>query len=167
MAFKFCLSKKHSSRFIFCRLWMLLLALGFSQVATASQFMIVWLESGPVINYDLGEEPVITYNDGMLTITTSVSQISYGLEEVLKYTFSDQSTGIVSPEEMIKVKFLRNMVIFYGLSRNTSIQVFAVNGMKVMDNRVTDDVTTISLEELPMGVYIVKADCGTYKIMRQ
>ena len=129
--------------------------------------MNVWLESGPVINYDLGEEPVITYNDGMLTITTSVSQISYGLEEVLKYTFSDQSTGIVSPEEMIKVKFLRNMVIFYGLSRNTSIQVFAVNGMKVMDNRVTDDVTTISLEELPMGVYIVKADCGTYKITRQ
>lgn len=147
---------------------MLLLALGFSQVATAnSQFMIVWLESGPVINYDLGEEPVITYNDGMLTITTSVSQISYGLEEVLKYTYTEQSTGIVSPEAMTKVKFLRNKVIFWGLNRNTSIQVFAVNGMQVMDNHVTDDVTTINLEELPMGVYIVKADCGTYKIMRQ
>ena len=47
----------------------------------------VWQADGKVVTIDLDDEPVTTYSDGKLVITTSSKTFTYPLEQVRKYTY--------------------------------------------------------------------------------
>ena len=76
-------------------------------VMADNEYLAVWKKSGEVVYYDLSEEPVTTYADGNLKITTSSMSVTYPLEEVLKYTYTDTPTDIVQAKApSVKVKQL-------------------------------------------------------------
>ena len=47
----------------------------------------VWQADGKVVTLSLDEEPVTTYSNGSLVITTSSKTVTYPLEQVRKYTY--------------------------------------------------------------------------------
>ena len=47
----------------------------------------MWQADGQVVTFDLDEEPVTTYSNGSLVITTSSITVTYTLEQVRKYTY--------------------------------------------------------------------------------
>lgn len=49
--------------------------------------LLVWQADGQVVTFDLDEEPVTTYSNGSLVITTSSITVTYTLEQVRKYTY--------------------------------------------------------------------------------
>lgn len=49
--------------------------------------LLVWQADGQVVTFDLDEEPVTTYSDGNLVITTTSKTVTYPLEQVRKYTY--------------------------------------------------------------------------------
>ena len=61
----------------------------------------IWLIDGNVVNINLDDQPVTTYADGVLTITTTKTTISYPLEMVSKFTYVS-SKSIESYESMVK-----------------------------------------------------------------
>ena len=68
---------------------------------TNGKVLQIWLIDGNVVNINLDDQPVTTYADGVLTITTTKTTISYPLEEVSKYTYVS-SKSIESYESMAK-----------------------------------------------------------------
>ena len=49
--------------------------------------LLVWQADGKVVTFSLDEEPVTTYSNGSLVITTSSKTVTYPLEQVRKYTY--------------------------------------------------------------------------------
>ena len=128
----------------------------------------IWQSDGKVVNIDLNEQPVTRYADGNLIITTTKTTISYPLEKVAKYTYVS-AEGIQSLESM-RSKFSQDgeTITFSGLKQGTEIAVYASSGQMLRKTKAGPHAkTTVSVSDLPLGVYLVKVNSVTYKITKR
>ena len=90
----------------------------------------IWQSDGKVVTIDLNEQPVTTYSDGNLIITTTKTTITYPLEKVVKYTYVS-AEGIESIDAM-NTKFSQDgeTLTFSGLAQGTEIAVYASSGFR-------------------------------------
>lgn len=129
----------------------------------------VWKTDGQVLKIGLDQEPKTSYDDGQLIITTLSNTVSFPLESVRRYTYSNGLTGLDTPNAA-KATFSNNgeTLTFTGLRPNTEVTLYNVAGQLL--RRVVADGSshlTISVSDLAMGVYVVKADHVTYKITKR
>lgn len=128
----------------------------------------IWQSDGKVVNIDLNEQPVTTYLDGNLIITTTNTVITYPLEKVAKYTYV--TADGISNLENLRTKFSRDgeTLIFTGLEQGTEISVYASSGQMMLRTKAGHQAkTTVSVSDLPPGVYLVKVNSITYKITKR
>jgi hypothetical protein len=147
----------------------MLLTFFVSQAAMADDLVLqVWQANGKVLNISLNEEPRTTYSDGQLIITTTKTTVTFPLEQVVKYTYTD-ATGISSPEAVgSKVSADGESITFTGLKPNTPVYLYTVAGQLVSTVTATgQSKTTVSVSGFPVGVYVVKANGVTFKITKR
>ena len=110
----------------------------------------VWQSDGKVVNIDLNEQPVTTYSDGNLIITTTKTVIIYPLEKVTKYTYVT-ADGISNLESM-RTMFSQDgeTLIFTGLEQGTEIAVYASSGQIMHRTKASPQAkTTVPVSDLP------------------
>lgn len=128
----------------------------------------IWQSDGQVVTINLNEEPMTTYSEGNLIITTTKAVISYPLENVVKYTYIS-ADGITTLESM-NTKFSQDgeTLTFTGLAQGTEIAVYASSGQMMHRTKAGSNTKTIvSVSDLPPGVYLVKVNSVTYKITKR
>ena len=128
----------------------------------------VWFSDGQVISINLNDNPKTTYKDGNLLIQTDNNSVTYPLEKVKRYTYTT-STGIETPTKMgVSFSSDGESLTFTGLKPHTPIFLYNVVGvlLKTMDSG-DQNKTIISVSHLPVGVYLVKVNGGTYKIIKR
>ena len=130
----------------------------------------VWQVDGSVVTINLSDEPVTTYSEGNLIITTTSTTITYPLEQVSRYTYEMESVseGDGVPDGIKGI--LSNdgeTMTFKGLKSNSEIQVFSASGQLIRTVKPNGDKAAVSLSQLPTGVYLVKANGVTYKISKR
>ena len=151
------------------KILLLLLTFFVSQAAMADDLVLqVWQADGKVMNINLNEQPVTTYSDGLLIITTTKTTVTFPLEQVVKYTYTD-ATGISSPEAVgSKVSADGESITFTGLKANTPVYLYTVAGQLVKTVTATgQSKTVVSVSGFPVGVYVVKANGVTFKITKR
>ncbi len=84
-----------------------LVLMAIPSLAKADDMILQILQSdGQVYSINLSDEPVTTYSDGNLVITTKKTTITYPLEKVSRYTYVSAS-GIEAPEA-VRASFSQN-----------------------------------------------------------
>jgi len=153
-------------RNVFC---LLLLFLGSDALCAQSQQLVVWLKNGEKIHYDLEERPKTTFSDANIVITTNTLETNYPLEQVLRYTYENVSTDIrILPDNQIRISQNNNVLTLENLKSNTSVQLFSIDGKLLETHKASSDAPiSISLKAYPLGVYIIKANGVTYKMMKK
>ena len=151
------------------KLLSLLILFVFAHSVMADDMILqIWQSDGNVVNIDLNEQPVTRYADGNLIITTTKTTISYPLEKVAKYTYVS-AEGIESINGM-RSKFSQDgeTLTFSGLTQGTEISVYASSGQMMRKTKAGPNAkTTVSVSDLPSGVYLVKVNSVTYKITKR
>lgn len=152
------------------KLLILMTVLSLAMVAKADDKVLqVWFSDGHMKSISLNDVPKTTYKDGNLVITMMKNSVTYPLEQVRRFTYASSSVDIDAPEK-IDVAFSSNgeTLTFTGLKPHTPISLYNVAGMllKTIDSG-NSNKTIISASHLPVGVYLVKVDGGTYKIMKR
>lgn len=139
-----------------------------SAVKAEDMVLQVWQADGKVMNINLNEQPVTTYSDGKLIITTTKTTVTFPLEQVVKYTYTD-ATGISSPSAMgSKFSADGESITFTGLKPNTLVYVYSVAGQLLTTVTATGhSKTTVSVSRFPVGVYVVKTNGVTFKITKR
>lgn len=137
--------------------------------ANADNYVLqIWQTSGQVQSIDLSEQPVTTFSDGNLVVTTSKATISLPMENVKKYTYSLVPTGIEDVKaEHVAISQNGESITFFGLKSGAEISVYNASGVQMKQLKVTHDTETVTVSDLQVGVYAVKANGVTYKIMKR
>lgn len=151
-------------------LFVLLLSFLLPSISKADDMVLrVWQADGKVMNINLSEEPVTTYADGQLIITTTKTTVTFPLEQVVKYTYSDGTDGISSPSAISsEVSADGETITFTGLKPGTAVSLYTVAGQLVSTVTASGPTkTAVSVSQLPVGVYVVKANGVTYKITKR
>ena len=105
-----------------------------------------------------------------MTIKSSTSAISYQLGDVLRYTYDDNgASGIEEQPSAYSVKISEEGedITFRNLKPGTIVKLFSLGGV-LLEQRTAEGSKplTISIQNRPSGVYVVKADHETIKLMK-
>lgn len=145
--------------------------LAFALIAQAAgPQLVVWLKGGEKAYFDLAKLPETSFADGLLTIKSSTSTVSYQLTNVLRFTYENvKSTGI---EELpsaysVKISELGESITFRNLKSGTIVKLYSLGGMLLEQHAAKDsEPLTITLKNYPSGVYVVKAANETIKMLK-
>ena len=149
----------------------LLLVLAFGVMGTAAaqvKSLVVWMTNGEKVTYALDALPKTTFTSNELVIVTIQVEVSYPLHKVQKYTYSDEVTGVENVQIQNGLQQDGNVFTFFGLEKDAQVAVYAVDGKLMAQKKVRDgQPLVLSLERLPQGVYVIKANDVDYKVMKR
>ena len=133
------------------RLFTLFFAFVLYSSAQASIVMLIHpKEGGTATRVLLSEQPVATYEGEELVIATTSTTLRFPLTSIERLTFSEEETVVKS------VSVLQDQA---GESR-----VYNIKGELLKTVPAGQEV---SLDQLPAGLYIIKNNISTYKILKK
>lgn len=132
--------------------------------------LTVYLKDGSQHEFKLFDQPQITFQGGDLCIKTKKNEMSFAMSDVSHYNFEkgyfDAIEDAEAATEGLIVK--DNEVAISHLPEGTLVSVYALDGKLMCSATVpASGVCSVSLHPFPTGVYVVKANDVTYKIMKR
>ena len=143
----------------------LLLALSLS----AQNGLVIHQKDGGTFGYGFEDKPVITYTQSELVLTTAKVQISYPLASLSKFTFEDVETSVESVvEERASLSLSEDCVTIGGAVPESVVFVYGSDGKSVKSLATdADGNLTFSVGELADGVYVIKTESVSFKILKK
>lgn len=152
-------------------LLLMLLTVSYSAMqADQVQSLIVQLKDGSQTAFFLKDKPQVTFDGPNLKVTSTAGDTSFALSDVLRFTYAKKDpTGI---DEMVTdptgVDFQGDVLVISQLKANGDVSVYALDGKLLRQLKASHAGTyRLNLSELPTGLYLVKADNVTYKILKR
>ena len=149
----------------------LLLCLGVWAQDAPVQKLNVWKMDGTQIQFLLTDEPVTTFENGNLVITTNQGVFSYPLAQMSKFTHEGLPEGIdvptVAPGDIL-VRQNNEQMLIEGLPDNQLVEVYSADGKLILSQRaVGGQSTLLNLAAQPQGTYIVSIGSTSFKFVKQ
>lgn len=145
----------------------MLLGIGAVSHAQDNYKLVMWLADGLKTDIELSQQPQVQFENDKVLITSSVLDMEYDAEEVLRFTY-ERSTG----EDAGLVDGIASVqdgrLMFHGVTSTDKVSVYSANGTRVPISIVSaDDNHSLSLSSLPSGVYILKVNGKTSKFTKK
>lgn len=140
-----------------------------STTGGSDAWLAVWQKSGEVATYHVNTHPRIKHQDGNFLVISDEVEIAYPVDDVRKFTltkdissFEDGIIGI--PEEAEQ-----NGEFGFNKARPGSmVNIYDMSGRKIGSHVVGDDGSLrYSLDSQPAGIYLIKTETTTIKIIKK
>lgn len=141
--------------------------LGSITASAAGDALNLTMKDGSVHSFLLSAKPVITMADGKLNVATDDATAVYDLHAVSQYAFSDGSTGIKGIGAANGITRNGDNIVFHGVSADKVVVSSADGALVGAAVSATGDDTTVSLSNLPSGIYIIKVAYTSIKISKK
>lgn len=157
------MNTKHATLFFVLLLFMV------GHGKTQAQTLVITQLNGSKVYYNLDEEPKTTFTLEDLVIETQSQTVSYPLAQIKQFTYEQDATGIEEvSREGICISQNGDNIVITGLPNGKTIAIYNTNGQLLLTGKSDGSQrTTLSVHQLPIGVYVVKADQVTYKITKR
>ena len=139
-------------------------------VADAVFYFEVSMKDGSVLSFPFAEQPTLRVKGDHLVLTTTKEEVELPQGSVDRFTIDkrDGATGIEDVSQKTVMERVGNSVRFSQCKAGSEVAVYDRSGRKVVSEKVAADGTaSVSLQELPQGVYIVKSEGVTCKILKK
>lgn len=138
---------------------------------SGGQRLVLLKKDGTKSYFDLHEEPVTTFANGQLVLTTSKTTAYFQLSEIIRYTFEGAFDEIGKAKtrggETVYHQ-TRDAMSFDGLPKGTLVELYTSDGRKLSSQHTSGDTTTeVSLADQPRGTYYVKIGDAQYKFEKR
>lgn len=130
----------------------------------ANNDLVVSLIDGTTATYDLSSMPNVVMSNDTLSITSSTLDAKYALYKVKKFNFTD-ATAINSVAVSPVIISNNDKIV---LSSANDVRVYTEDGKSVETNLSNESGhTVIDISRLSKGMYVIKADGLSFKIMKK
>ena len=149
-------------------LLLMLLALPIGMLADSQNTLVVKLKNGAETTFFLKDKPNVTFEGTDLKVVSNKETVTFALSDVLRFTYVKKDASgidetVVDPTE---VSYDGSVLVISQLKQGASVDIYSLDGKLVRQLKAYRSGTyRLSLSELPTGLYLVKADNITYKIM--
>ena len=133
--------------------------------------MKIHCKSGADVIILLDNRPKVTFDKNDLVIATQTQVVNYPAEEVLKFTYLDKDENPVYIDNVTRsgmvFSFDDGKLLVQHLDPNAAVTVCAVDG-KILASGQSDAQGRVSLTlpEVPGGVYVVQTPSVTFKLRK-
>lgn len=139
--------------------------------ASAAKYMTLVFADGSEQSLLLSTQPAVSFNRTKLIVkfydpVAGQTELNFNKQEVKKYFFSDEATGVASiTNDKDGMSVHGNRIVVRGAK--DTVSVFRTDGTQVQTVVKTDgDTVVIELDNLANGTYIVRAGKNVVKIAK-
>ena len=139
--------------------------------ASAAKYMTLVFADGSEQSLQLSTQPAVSFNRTKLIVkfynpVAGQTDLNFNKQEVKKYVFSDEATGVASiTNDKDAMSVQGNRIVVRGAK--DTVSVFRTDGTQVQTVVKTDgDTVVIELDNLANGTYIVRAGKNVVKIAK-
>lgn len=140
------------------------------QYVLADTALVVKRTNGKTETFLLSSEPVLTFNSENCVFSTTNVTVTIPRTNIEEFHFVDNSTDIENQKagSDVFVRFSGNNAVVISGLKNDRITVLDLSG-KVVNADVSNngEETTVSLNNLSRGIYIIKYDNSSIKVVRK
>lgn len=155
----------NKKKFSYVLAWLLLCCLPVSMFAEQRKYLNIHLKSGSNVYFLLAENPKITINKGILTVSTERFQLS----NISKYTLDVNAADISSPEGVDKLSYsLEGKVAYIATSKaDEAVNLYSLDGKELPINIIYRDKSGLAIDLLRFqtGVYLLRVGSETLQIV--
>lgn len=140
------------------KLFALIAILGFAGLAHAGEKALqIEFRNGTKAVYSLSKQPVVTFAGSDFTIKTADAETSYPRADVNNFTFVEGESGVADIENTTRYSYIDGVFSCQG----HAIEVYDLSG-----RRVATGSDAVSLRELNDGVYVIRANSQSIKVVK-
>ncbi len=139
--------------------------------ASAAKYMTLVFADGSEQSLLLSTQPAVSFNRTKLIVkfynpVAGQTDLNFNKQEVKKYFFSDEATGVASiTNDKDGMSVQGNRIVVRGAKG--AVGVFRTDGTQVQTVvKVDGDIVVVSLDGLANGTYIVRAGKNVVKIAK-
>jgi hypothetical protein len=139
--------------------------------ASAAKYMTLVFADGSEQSLLLSTQPIVSFNRTKLIVkfynpVAGQTDLNFNKQEVKKYFFSDEATGVASiTNDKDAMSVQGNRIVVRGAK--DTVSVFRTDGTQVQTVvKVDGDTVVVSLDGLANGTYIVRAGKNVVKIAK-
>ena len=139
--------------------------------ASAAKYMTLVFADGSEQSLLLSTQPAVSFNRTKLIVkfynpVAGQTDLNFNKQEVKKYFFSDEATGVASiTNDKDGMSVQGNRIVVRGAKG--AVGVFRTDGTQVLTVVKADgDIVVIELDNLANGTYIVRAGKNVVKIAK-
>ena len=133
-----------------------------------AQTLVLWHANGTTTDVQLYTMPQVKFQNDKVLITSTVFNMEYPKEDVLRFTYKNNTSGINNPTVKANISQENGQLVFHGINSSEKIAVYKTNGIRV-PVRITrhGDSATLPLNSIPAGVYLLNVNGKTSKFTKQ
>ena len=134
------------------------------------KFLVVETKDHVKTAYMLADKTQVRFAGTNLRVVSTKADVTYQLSDILRFTYETRSTTGISElrTTQAEVDYMDGQLVISGIKAGGSVNVYSLEGKLVKQLTAQRSGTyRLSLASLSKGVYIVKADNVTYKIMKR
>ena len=133
-----------------------------------AQTLVLHHANGTTTDVDLYTQPQVKFEGDKVLITSTVLDMEYDKQDVLRFTYKGSSLGISNPKEKAKVSHENGQLVFHGIKSSDKISVHTVNGIRVpVRLQHSGSSATLPLSAIPSGVYLLTVNGRTSKFTKR
>lgn len=120
--------------------------------------------------FRLSDKAQVTFEGSSLVVTAPNLSSTYPLTDVLRFNYKDVAPSGIETlrDDDAQIDYENGTLVLTHLKRNATVGIYDAAGKLVRQLKAGRAGTyRISLEQLPLGVYVVKAGTTTFKIARR
>lgn len=126
--------------------------------------VVVTTASGDVIKFDLSGGVNVAFSDTEVIITSDNSEVKLPVTDFARFDFSDDASVDDTTIQSVMVIVGNDFINLSGLPGRSLVQLFTLNGISVA-NITADDSGGASIRSLSKGIYILKTQLSTIKVL--
>lgn len=124
------------------------------------QTLVLWHADGSSIDVDLYTEPKVTFTDSTLRINSTVLEIEFAADEIVRLTFKDRDARLSTLKGDANYQLQSGCIVFHKISAGDRITIYRSDGIRIpVHFYVEDGHAVLPLSPLRPGTYIISL-CG-------
>lgn len=133
---------------------------------TEQKELVITFNDGTTQSYALADLPDIRMENDKLSVQAGTTKAEYDLYKVRTFTFGNTATSLKETLRRQELRQEGNQLVIPG--KKVDFSIFTLNGhpVSVKASRLSDALI-INLEQLPKGLYIIKANGKSIKITKR
>ena len=145
----------------------LFLALFLVVLGLRAQTLVIHHSDGKTTDVQLYMMPRIQFQNDRVLITSSVLDIDYPKENVLRFSYKGITNGIESVKNNANYSRENGHLVFHGVQQSDKVAIYNTNGIRVpvSFSRQGSDVT-FPISAISSGVYVLSVNGKSFKFTK-
>ena len=146
----------------------MMLGMGIHALAQGNATLVLWHPGGTTTEVELYKQPRVQFMNDSVFITSTVLDMKYRADEVLRFSYKGEGTGIALPQSETVYSQEDGRLVFHGVKSTDHVALYNANGIRVPVRLSTSgDGMSLSLSSIPQGVYVLSVNGKTSKFTKK